>query len=122
MFHIAPQRLHSAAKNISIIPWELTLSVFWEDSCHGLPVLLLQLFLGTDKKWKWAIHALCTAIVMVSFGLGHVYQGIFAACLISFYIPYSIKIGKQYGFGTVMLCHTLYDLTTLLSLKLLVGF
>lgn len=109
-----------AVANISIIPWEATLTVFWEDACHGLPLLLLRQLIGT-KKWALPIHLLATLAVMVEFGMGHVYQGIFAATLLSFYIPYSIRLGKKFGFGTVIVCHTLYDLITIVSIKLLTG-
>lgn len=109
-----------AAHSILQIPWPMTLTVFWEDACHGLPLLLLQRLIGT-KKWTWPIHGILTALVMLEFGMGHVYQGLFAAILLSCYVPYSIKMGKKVGFGTVMVCHTLYDLVTILTLKLLIG-
>lgn len=110
-----------AGHTITSIPWQLTLTVFWEDACHGLPLLLLQRFIGTEKWWAKAINFIALAFVMIEFGLGHVYQGLIAATLLSFYIPYSIKMGKKFGFGTVMICHTLYDLSTILSLKFLLG-
>jgi len=109
-----------SAKNVSIIPWPLTLTVFWEDACHGLPLFMLQRLIGT-KKWTWPIHGLITAMVMFEFGLGHLYQGVAAACMLSMYIPYSIYMGKKVGFGTVMVCHTLFDLTTILTIKFLLG-
>lgn len=113
--------LQETAKNVTLIPWPMTLTVFWEDACHGLPLLLLRNFIGTDKWWKWLIHAPLMAMVMLEFGLGHVYQGAGAAMLLSLYIPYSIHMGRKYGFGTVMVGHTLYDLTTILSLKFMLG-
>lgn len=109
-----------AANNIIQIPWALTLTVFWEDSSHGLPLLLIRHLIGT-KRWTWPIHALLTAILMLEFGLGHTYQGIFSAILLSLYVPYSVMLGKKYGFGTVMIGHTLFDLTTILSLKFLMS-
>jgi hypothetical protein len=110
----------SSAHNVIQIPWPLTLTVFWEDACHGLPLLLLRKLIGTNK-WTWPIHGLLTAIVMLEFGLGHVYQGLPAAAMLSLYIPYSIKLGEKFGFGTVMIGHTLFDLTTVLTLKCLLG-
>lgn len=109
-----------SAKNVLQIPWPLTLTVFWEDACHGLPLVLLRKLIGT-RKWTWPIHGFFTAMIMLEFGLGHLYQGVAAAALLSLYIPYSIKMGQKYGFGTVMICHTLFDLTTVLSLKFLLG-
>lgn len=113
--------LQDMVKHVTAIPWPLTLFVFWEDACHGLPLLLIQRFLGTDKWWKKAIHGVLMGTVMLEFGLGHVYQGFIAAGLLSLYIPYSIKIAKKYGFGTIMIGHTMYDLVTILSLKFLAG-
>ena len=113
--------LKDAIKNVTSIPWQITPSVFWEDACHGMPLFFVQMWLGTDKLWKQVVHGLLLAMVMVEFGLGHVYQGIPAAIALSFYIPYSIKLGKKFGFGTVMIGHILFDLTTILTLKLFAG-
>lgn len=118
MFKLSPHFFLDSAKNIIQIPILLTFSVFWEDATHGLPLLLFRKFIGT-KWWTWPIHILLTAIVMLEFGLGHIYQGIFPAILLSFYIPYSIRLGKKYGFGTVMIGHTLYDFITIFTLKVL---
>jgi len=120
MFALFPAMLKDLAKDITIIPWPLTLTVFWEDACHGLPLALIMRWLGT-ARWTWPIHGLLMLLVMVEFGLGHVYQGIPSAIALSFYIPYSIHLGKKYGFGTVMIGHTLYDLFTVVTIKLLLG-
>lgn len=103
------------------IPWQMTLTVFWEDACHTLPLVLLARFLGESIPAK-VIYYLMLAMVTVSFGLGHVYQGYFAAALLSMAIPYTVKLGKKYGFGTMMLGHMLYDLTTILTLKFCLSF
>ena len=103
------------------IPWQATLTVFWEDACHGLPLAILALFLGQDKLWKKVITYIAIAVTMVSFGLGHVYQGYLAAAALSFYIPYSYKKGQEIGFGTIMICHSLYDLVTVLTLQTFLG-
>lgn len=121
LFKFFHGHFEESAKNISIIPWPLTLTVFWEDACHGLPLYLLRKWIGTDKWWKWLIHGPLLAMVMLEFGLGHVYQGVFAACLLSLYVPYSIKMGEKHGFGTVMVCHTLFDLATILTMKAMFG-
>lgn len=115
-----PAQFHEATKDMTDIPWPLTLTVFWEDAMHGLPLVLIRRFLGT-AKWTWPIHGILMAIVMLEFGLGHVYQGVPAAMLLSLYIPVSMNLGKKYGFGTVMIGHTLYDLFTVLTLKMMMG-
>jgi hypothetical protein len=107
-----------AQKNISTIPWQLTLLVFWEDATHSLPLFFLKRWIG-ERKWLKPLYFACLALVMVEFGLSHLYQGLGACLLLSFYIPYSIKAGEKYGFGTTMVAHTLFDLVTVLTLKML---
>jgi hypothetical protein len=105
---------------VHFIPWQTTLGVFWEDAVHALPLVLLGKMFA-NKTWykiaKWPL----LAAVMCSFGAGHLYQGVLAACMLSFYIPFSMKMGEKHGFGTVMLCHMMYDLITLLSIGWIVG-
>jgi len=113
--------LKEAAEGALIIPWQATLTVFWEDLCHTVPLVILSRWLGNDKLWKKALTWLAIIGVMISFGLGHVYQGVIAAFVLSFYIPFTFKKGQEVGFGTVMLCHVLYDLVTILTLKNFLG-
>lgn len=113
--------LHQAGTGASIIPWQATLTVFWEDACHSLPLVILARALGTDRWWKKGLIGAAIALVMVSFGLGHVYQGYLAAIFLSFYIPFTYKKGQEVGFGTVMICHMLYDLATILTIKQFLG-
>ena len=80
--------------------------VGWEDAVFVLlPIYYAEKFL---PKWGFVISAVVSSIV---FGLGHLYQGWFIVLLLSFY-PYfiSYKYGKKYGFGTVIILHTIYDL------------
>jgi hypothetical protein len=104
-----------------IIPWMASFTVFWEDACHGLPVLLLRQLIGVHKWWAKILNFIMLAVTMFSFGLGHLYQGLVPAMILCMYIPYSIRCGKKYGFGTVMICHMLYDLVTLLFVQYLAG-
>lgn len=106
---------------VMMIPWQATLTVFWEDACHGLPLAIMSLKMGQDKLWKKIVMWAAIIFTMFSFGLGHVYQGAIAAFFLSFYIPFTYKKGQEIGFGTVMICHTLYDLVTILTLKLFLG-
>lgn len=119
MMHFFPPTMQSAAPMLQIPLW-LTATVGWEDACHTLPLAIIARYLG-DSKWaKFAMVPL-TMMVMLSFGLGHVYQGILPACMISFYIPIVTSLGKKHGFGTVMLCHMAYDFITLLTVRLFLG-
>jgi len=113
--------LKEAVKNVTSVPWQITPSVFWEDAAHTLPLFFIQMWLGTDKLWKRIVHYILLTMIMIEFGLGHVYQGIPAAIALSFYIPYSLKLGKKFGWGTIMIGHILFDLTTILTLKLFAG-
>mgnify|MGYP003332928607 CR=1 FL=1 len=104
MMYLNPdQSLPALPGEISGTKWTLGL-VFWEDAFFGIPVYFLSKYV--KNKWlKWP------AIVAISllFGSGHLYQGP-TGMLLSLY-PYFIskKYGERNGFGTVMLCHIMYD-------------
>lgn len=101
---------------VSWLPWETTTMVWWEDAAHTLPLFLLARLIGT--KWKtWPVHALAFTVIWLSFLTGHLYQGLGSAILISMYIPFSLKLGKEIGLGTLMINHVLYDLATLLLIQ-----
>lgn len=114
-------KLHDMTSGAMMIPWQATLTVFWEDACHGLPLAILSIWLGQDKLWKKIFTWSAVALVAISFGLGHVYQGYISAFFLSFYIPYTFKKGQQVGFGTIMICHTIYDLLTITTMKTFLG-
>lgn len=101
------------------IPWQTTLGVFWEDACYGLPLVLMEKMYNKSSWYKF-VRIPLLAMFMMSFGSGHIYQGL-TGLLLAFYIPFSISMGKKYGFGTVMLCHIMYDMITLLSMKIILG-
>ena len=104
-----------------IIPWTASFTVFWEDACHGLPILLLRQLIGVHRWWAKILNWSLLILTMISFGMGHLYQGVLPALILCFYVPYSIRCGKKYGFGTVMVCHSLYDLVTLIFIQYLSG-
>ena len=81
--------------------------VWWEDAIFALPIYWLL-----KKCKKWIAIPLIIALSLY-FGYGHLYQGWFAVGLLSIY-PYfiSYRYGKRVGFGTVMVCHVLYDFIT----------
>lgn len=115
------EQLHDMTSGAAMIPWQATLTVFWEDMCHTVPLVIFSRWLGNDKLWKKGLTWAAILFVMASFGLGHVYQGNFAALFLSFYIPFTYKKGQEVGFGTVMVCHTLYDLVTILTIQNVLG-
>lgn len=108
-------------KGIPTLPPEIAMNkwtlgmVWWEDMIFGFPIYLIVKYI--NKKWlKWPL------IVAISllFGSGHAYQGMFGVALTSLY-PYfiSAKYGEKHGFGTVMLCHIMYDSLTTFGVLLL---
>lgn len=117
---LTPDMVLEQAKAIAdMIPLPATLGVFWEDACHTLPLALAALLYSKDS-WYRVLRIPMLLIVMLAFGSGHIYQGMIPAILLSFYIPFTLKLAKKYGFGTVMLCHMAYDLITLCTIKYLV--
>lgn len=82
------------------------LLVWWEDVLFSLlSIYYAEKFL---PKWAFVPVAITSSVI---FGLAHLYQGYLAATLLSVY-PYfiSYKYGKKHGFGTIMVCHVIYDL------------
>jgi hypothetical protein len=115
-----PEAIEQIKGIIHFLPWQTTLGVFWEDAAHSLPLVLMgKIF--KKSKWYSYVSLPLLAMVMFSFGSGHMYQGLIASIAISFYVPFSMKMGEKHGFGTVMICHILYDMITLLSLGWMVG-
>lgn len=112
-YHVDPDK-------VGMIPWTASLTVFWEDICHGLPLVLMKKLSGNAKLAK-PIYWFLLVLTMFTFGLGHTYQGIIPAILISFYIPFSIKMAEKNGFGTVIICHMMYDAATFLFIKYMFG-
>ena len=105
---------------VNKLPIGAVLFVPWENLAHSIPLVLFRRMIGTNK-WTWPIHVLAMLMVMVSFGMGHVYQGIGAAIFISLAIPLDIYWGKKVGFGTTMSCHVLYDFLTIMTIRLALG-
>lgn len=106
--------------NIILLPWAVSLTVYWEDACHSLPLEILRKLIGESIPSLF-IHIPALVATMISFGAGHLYQGVAAAVLLSLYIPYSRQAGRKYGFGTVIVCHMLYDLVTILFVRSMLG-
>lgn len=103
------------------LPWQTVFTVFWEDAVHTLPIAIAMEYLGTKKWYSKLLFFLIIFYSMVNFGLGHLYQGEYASLFISFYIPVTLFLGRKYGFGTIMLCHVIYDLLTILTINLCLG-
>lgn len=96
--------------------WKL-LIVFWEDAFFAIPIygLLKWSEKGTVRK---EIAVVAIVVLSLYFASGHLYQSWISVIVLSFY-PYfvSYKLGKKYGFGTVMVCHILYDFITFYTMR-----
>jgi hypothetical protein len=122
-FMISLMVRHGMGSNLNAVKGLPVGAVFmtpWEDACHDLPLVLLRRIIGTNK-WTWPIHALAMGIVVLGFSSGHIYQGLFSAALIGLYIPVAVHFGKKRGFGTVMGCHVLYDFSTIMIIRTVLG-
>lgn len=115
---LSPAVAKSLSKQSDFMPWMAPITVFWEDMMHGLPLLILKEYLQ-NAKWKTWLYRAILMIFMFEFGLGHLYQGVMASVILSMYVPWSINLGKKYGFGTVMLGHIIYDSFTLFFIRVL---
>jgi hypothetical protein len=104
----------SLPNDLGIADWPLAL-VFWEDLFFGGSVYLIHKFIKS-KFLSWPL----TIAISFMFASGHLYQGAFVAALTSIY-PYFIsrRFGMLYGFGTVMICHIIYDFMSVYLTKLL---
>jgi len=92
-----------------------TLLVFWEDTFFTLPILIFEQY-GISKCLR-NILIIASSLVFAS---GHLAYGPTWAFCTLFYVPFiSYRLGKKHGLGTVMLGHVLYDLITVLTLRLL---
>jgi hypothetical protein len=94
--------------------WKLGL-VFWEDAFFAIPIYYM-----IDKwKWKEYLYLPIIAALSIRFGIGHIYQAepaYFATLIIPYVVFY--QFGKRFGFGTTMICHTLFDMITIITFKL----
>lgn len=88
--------------------------VWWEDAFYALSLY------WAHKKLKPILAWILTIFLSLHFGISHLYSGWFWAFAVSFY-PFfiSLKYGKRVGFGTVMICHIIYDFMTFFTIWLL---
>lgn len=119
-FLTSPETAEGIRNTIGMIPWQGMLGVFWEDACNALALTILAKMLS-KKEWFKYLYVPLMALMSLSFGSGHMYEGVGAVAMLTFYIPITMRLGKKYGFGTVMLCHMAYDLTTFFTFKIVLG-
>lgn len=102
------QILEAATRN----PWQIALLVFWEDMVFAVPITILDRYI--KNLWiKIPTVFIATLFMALIFGVGHWYEGGFSsACILAAYIPLSVYRGSKFGFGTMILCHMLFDLCT----------
>lgn len=92
--------------------------VFWEDVWFGMPIAWLMRKVY-PKYPKLAITG--SILISAVFMSGHFYQGAMGAITIVYPFFISYRYGKKYGFGTVMVCHMLYDFISLSTAKIVLA-
>lgn len=118
---IAPDAtLEAIRHSTDMMPWQTMFGVYWEDMCNTIPLVILGTMIAGKKYLKPLYLALMTAMCL-TFGALHAYEGLQAMIVMAMYIPFTIRLGKKYGFGTVMLCHIAYDLITYFTFSLITG-
>lgn len=113
---MSPHVLEPVAK----LPIAGTLFTPWEDLSFSAPLVLLRRILGTGK-WMMPVHWILMGLTMASFGSGHLYEGVLSACLVSLYIPFAVDFASKKGFGTLCIGHVVYDFTTIMAVKFVLG-
>ena len=88
--------------------------------CNTIPLVILGTMIE-GKKWLRPLYLMLMAAMSLTFGSLHAYEGLQAMIVLSMYIPFTIRLGKKYGFGTVMICHIVYDLVTFFTFKTIAG-
>ena len=114
---------HGMGESLEVVkslPVGATLFVGWEDLAHTAPLVLMRRMLGT-KWFTLPIHFLATALVMISFASGHLYEGGVAAAFISLYILFGIHFGQKKGFGTLIAGHMTYNFLTIMTIRMALG-
>lgn len=118
---IAPDFILDGMRNIThSMPWPALFGVFWEDACNALALVLMRKMFW-NKPCFQKLRLPILGLMALSFGLGHSYEGIGAIFAMTCYVPITMNLSKRYGFGTIMLCHVIYDLLTYLSFRLILG-
>lgn len=115
----SPDDIANILTTIGWIPTWTTLLVPWEDMAHTVPLAVLGRVVG-DSFWAKVSRIVFMIILMIDFGSGHLYQGLISATVLAFYVPITLMLGKKFGFGTIMICHVLYDLSTVSLIKYLI--
>lgn len=117
---IAPDQTLEAIRNATnMMPWQTMLGVYWEDMCNAVPLVILGSMIA-GKKWLKPFYYVLLAAMSLTFGAMHSYEGPQAIVVMSMYIPFTMRLGKKHGFGTVMLCHIAYDLCTYFTFRMMV--
>jgi hypothetical protein len=104
----------------STVPWITVFTVFWEDAAHALPLLLLRKLIGDGKKAS-LLFIVFMCLSMLDFSQGHLYQGPVVAAMAGIYVPLSLFIGERLGFGTMMIGHIMFDISSILFVRCLMG-
>lgn len=92
------------------------LGVFWEDAVHVLPAMIMAR-IGLPSIFSFVFLFFSS----IAFATGHIYISPEWALITAIYPTISYHYGKKHGLGTVMICHILYDIITVLTVALMLG-
>jgi len=96
---------------MTYVPLWVFFMVFWEDLVFTMPILHMKKR-GVRKRFLYPVMALSFGVFTVS----HLYQGLMGLSSIIYIYWFSYKGGQEFGLGTVMVLHVLFDVVTILSM------
>jgi hypothetical protein len=99
------------------LPLSITPFVFWEDAVFGLPLLLFRNHIKDTNKICHYIFYILLGLFSFIFAAAHIYQSLWTFGVMLFYIYVTNDYARRYGYGTIMICHVLFDFITILTFQ-----
>lgn len=115
------EQIQNISNTASIIPFPSLLLVGWEDLTYVVPLFIVCDLLKKvpNPIFNRILETVIFLAFYISFVSGHLYQGLPSALFIGSYILVSLNLGTKHGFGTMMIAHSLFDISTWITLHLL---
>lgn len=113
LFYLFPDKGSEIISILSQIEWWQAILAGFEEAMFTLPMYYIARY--TDKKY---IKYLLMGALALTFGIGHLYQGIHGVLITSYYmLAIAPKYMKKYGFYTMVVAHALFDLSGVFFIK-----
>lgn len=109
-----------ATEVVKTIPFTSLFWVFWEDAFFVLIPLALKKIIPKTGKMLYVnniVFAIAMSGMSLLFMYGHSYQGNIGYLTVIYPFLIAYRYGIKVGFGTVMVCHVLYDIITYSTIK-----